>query len=89
MQKLFPQRTCVCCRKKDDKNNLIRLSMGGGAIAVDMNKTVGRGVYVCAECASGDRKKLQKGLSRAFRKQVSDSEIGNIAAMCSSINNEQ
>ena len=66
-----PQRTCVSCRKKQDKAKLLRIARIGGEYYIDIDeKTDGRGVYICKtpECAAALKKK--KGLNRAFRSVV-------------------
>mgnify|MGYP003681961434 CR=1 FL=1 len=47
--KHIPQRTCVACRQKKDKKDLIRLvHTESGAVEVDMPaKEPGRGAYLC------------------------------------------
>ena len=49
-----PQRSCVICRVKSDKANLIRVvkSPEGNAVIDIMKKLPGRGAYICpdAEC---------------------------------------
>lgn len=50
-----PQRTCIVCRKKNDKNNLLRLvrNKADSTVFFDTTKKAnGRGCYVCSspEC---------------------------------------
>jgi len=48
-----PERTCVVCRTKAGKRELVRLVCSGGAIEADpRGKKPGRGVYLClsGEC---------------------------------------
>jgi len=49
----IPERTCIACRRKAGKRELVRLVYSGGAIEVDpRGKKPGRGVYLClsSEC---------------------------------------
>lgn len=49
----LPERTCVVCRRKAGKRELVRLVCSGGAVEADLRgKKPGRGVYLCAssEC---------------------------------------
>ena len=68
-----PLRMCVVCRKMLQKSTLTRVALDKeGQIKVDgTQKAPGRGAYVCSspEC----RAKLikTKGLSRAFKREVS------------------
>ncbi len=72
--KHVPERTCICCRRKFPKEQLIRIVRSGGKFFVDRSqKADGRGAYFCGsdEC----RKKLIKshGLDRSFHQKVDDS----------------
>ena len=76
-----PQRTCVACRKKQDKKDLLRIVKSGENVVVDIGgKTDGRGVYVCkdTECAAALKKK--KGLNRAFKGVVPESVYDDVIA---------
>lgn len=72
MEKYQPVRTCVCCRKKFLKNELLRIvKTPNGEFIIDKSgKADGRGAYICgsAECL----KKLKKSrmLNRAFRAEI-------------------
>lgn len=45
----LPQRTCVACRQKRDKKELLRLvRTGNGVVELDLSgKKPGRGAYLC------------------------------------------
>jgi predicted RNA-binding protein YlxR (DUF448 family) len=48
-----PERTCVSCRRKAGKRELVRLVCSGGAVEADLRgKMPGRGIYLClsSEC---------------------------------------
>ncbi len=70
-----PQRSCVVCRLKTDKRDLIRLVIADGSLMIDESgKMNGRGAYLCAsrECwmtAAADMR-----LSRALRRELSDGD---------------
>ncbi|MEM9951194.1 MAG: YlxR family protein [Chloroflexota bacterium] len=52
-QKHIPQRTCVVCRQKFDKRQLVRLVRTSDGVLVDpTGKQDGRGAYLCdsADC---------------------------------------
>ena len=67
-----PERTCMVCRTKTDRNNLIRVVRGvDGSISIDKTQKVnGRGMYICntQECISKAIK--TRAVSRAFKKDV-------------------
>ena len=72
MEKYQPVRTCVCCRGKFFKKDLLRVvRLADGSFCVDESgKSDGRGAYVCknAECI----KKLNKtkAFDRAFKTKL-------------------
>ena len=64
-----PVRTCICCRSKKDKKNLIRLVLSNEQVVTrdDHGNGKGRGAYVCPDktCIEG---LLDAGrLNRAFK----------------------
>lgn len=68
MTKRTPVRSCISCRRKGEKGELVKLAMTPAGIVADYGeKLPGRGAYVCAE-PSCIRKALDaRVLSRAFR----------------------
>lgn len=47
-QKHVPQRTCIVCRKKTDKRQLVRIVRTVAGVVVDpTGKQNGRGAYLC------------------------------------------
>ena len=77
-----PFRSCVICRSKTSKRDLIRIvSTSQGAVAVDPTaKMAGRGAYVCQ-----DGRCVQNGLDRgrvehALRTKVKEQEWAEVAS---------
>lgn len=72
--KHIPQRTCMGCNQKKDKQDLIRIVKNKeNKISIDKTgKMQGRGAYICnnVECLT----KLQKSkrLNKVFEMQISD-----------------
>lgn len=69
---MLPQRMCVACRKRNDKEKLLRLVKVNDEILVDSyHKIQARGVYLCKneECVKLAQKK--RALERAFSGKVS------------------
>ena len=64
-----PTRTCLGCRQRRPKRNLVRLVRGeDGVVAVDVGGTgAGRGAYVCAEPECAERALKVGRLAHAFR----------------------
>ncbi len=64
-----PVRTCIVCRKKYPKRDLVRLVLRDGAAVVDSRqKMSGRGAYVCgSRCMEKAAMNVKGCLDRAFR----------------------
>ena len=64
-----PIRTCVICRSKKAKIELIRLVLDkDNRIIIDeFRKKEGRGIYLCDDGSCGERFLKNKGLNRFFR----------------------
>lgn len=64
-----PTRTCLGCRQRRPKRDLVRLVRGeDGAVTVDVGGTgAGRGAYVCAEPECAERALKAGRLAHAFR----------------------
>ena len=68
---MLPQRMCVACRERNDKNKLLRIVKVDDEILVDpTHKMQARGVYLCnsTECVRLAQKK--RALERAFSGKV-------------------
>ena len=72
--KKLPQRTCIGCNSKKNKNDLIRIVKSkDGNISIDRTgKVEGRGAYICdsEECLKKAIK--SKRLERTFETKISD-----------------
>lgn len=67
--KHVPQRTCVACRRTDNKRGLVRVvRLADNRVAVDpTGKKAGRGAYVCAEQGCWEVALGRRALERALR----------------------
>ena len=78
---MTPQRMCIVCRIRRDKQDFLRIvKQPGGQIVIDNGgKLSGRGAYIChdEECIEKAVKKRQ--LSRAFRGAVDDAVYESLA----------
>ena len=77
--KKTPQRTCIACREKNDKKNLIRIvrDKKNQTVFLDRSgKANGRGCYVCkkSECAekATNPKLLKHHLNVAVEQETAD-----------------
>ncbi len=68
-KKHIPERTCIMCRKKIPKKDLIRFCFKNGEIILDESKKeMGRGAYLCEECFLRiENKKVKRKLLYALR----------------------
>jgi predicted RNA-binding protein YlxR (DUF448 family) len=64
-----PIRTCVMCRTKKNKKELIRLVLDrDNRIVIDeLQKIEGRGIYLCNDISCRNKFTKSKGLNRFFR----------------------
>lgn len=71
-EKSPPQRTCVGCRKKAGKSELLRLIYTPeGVVAVDFSaRFPGRGAYLCFDRNCLSRASKRDGFSKAFKTKV-------------------
>ena len=67
----IPVRTCICCGAKREKKALIRLVLDENGLVVRDHQGKGRGAYTCRDEKCLSALKTGKGLSRAFRRNVS------------------
>jgi len=68
----IPVRTCIVCRKKKAKGELIRLSVDqDNTLIADMNGTrKGRGAYLCRNQFCREKLTLIKKMDRIFKTDV-------------------
>ncbi len=65
----IPERTCIACRTKAPKWELIRFVVKEGEIILDERAVMpGRGAYLCKSCfPRRDYPKILKNLKRALK----------------------
>ncbi len=81
-QKHRPQRTCIACRKTNDKRQLIRVvRIPGKKVIIDpTGKANGRGAYLCQNIDCWD-KGLQTGrIVQALKVTLSSEELTALRA---------
>ena len=68
-----PERTCILCREKFEKSELLRIVKNGENFMMDENhKKDGRGAYICSKCKTSEDLLKKRVLDRAFRMRVPD-----------------
>ncbi len=80
--KHIAQRSCVVCKAKTDKRDLIRLVMADGGLLVDPSgKRNGRGAYLCKSKDCWNDASAHRQLSRALRQSLSDGDRAYLRQM--------
>ncbi|BBB00524.1 hypothetical protein RVR_10530 [Actinacidiphila reveromycinica] len=66
-----PERTCIGCRQRAAKSDLLRVAVSGGACVPDLRGTLpGRGAYLHPALACLDLAVRRRAFARAFRGPV-------------------
>ncbi len=78
--KSLPQRTCIGCNSKKNKNELIRIVKNkDGNISIDRTgKASGRGAYICDSIECLEKAIKSKRLERTFETKISDEIYENL-----------
>lgn len=78
--KNVPQRTCIGCREKRDKKDLIRIVKDKeGNIFVDRTgKVNGRGAYICDDVTCLEKAIKSKSLQRNFETEITEELYENL-----------
>jgi len=77
-----PLRTCVGCRQKSDKRELLRIvRTPEGKIEIDpKGKKAGRGTYICKKRSCLEKAAKGKSLEHSLKHPVSPDIIAELAA---------
>ncbi len=72
--KSLPQRTCIGCNSKKNKNELIRIVKDKeGNISIDKTgKAAGRGAYICDNIECLERAIKTKKIDKAFEMKINN-----------------
>lgn len=78
--KNIPQRTCIGCREKKNKTELIRIVCNkDGEISIDRNeKKQGRGAYICDNKDCLEKAIKNNGLEKAFKRKIEEEIYNNL-----------
>ena len=78
--KSLPQRTCIGCNTKTNKNELIRIVRSNeGNISIDRTgKANGRGAYICDNPECLEKAIKSKRLERTFEMKIPDEIYENL-----------
>ena len=75
-----PERTCIVCRSKKDKNDLFRIvrDKDNNFFYDPTGKANGRGAYICKDEKCINKFLQRNFLQRAFRQSVEPETVENI-----------
>ena len=74
-RKHIPTRSCVVCRQKFDKRDLIRVVYTESGLVIDTTgKMNGRGAYLCHQTACWERATSTNLLDQALRTVLTDED---------------
>ena len=78
--KSIPQRTCIGCNLKADKNSFIRIVKNKeGKITVDRtSKASGRGAYICDSIECLEKAIKGKKLEKAFEMRIDENVYNDL-----------
>ena len=71
-----PERSCVACRHKRPKRDLLRIALAAnGRLSLDLRgRAPGRGAYLCTSAACWERAAAGRQLSAALRTDLNDDD---------------
>jgi predicted RNA-binding protein YlxR (DUF448 family) len=86
-KKHIPERTCIACRTKRSKRDLVRVVNvpSEGVIVDETGKKNGRGAYLCRQYACWSQALKRGMLTRALRTALSPEEITILQTFASSL----
>ena len=79
-----PQRTCIVCRTKGEKNNFLKIVKNkNGNISIETDKKLdGRGAYICKNIECAKKCQKTKALNRVFKTEIDQNLYEDIANAC-------
>lgn len=82
--KPIPQRTCIVCRQKFDKRQLMRLVRTSDGVTIDpTGKQEGRGAYICDQADCRTKVASTAILNRALKMTLSDEDYQRLRDIAS------
>lgn len=72
----MPLRTCVVCGRKEEKPNLLRISI---ELKPDLTQTVpGRGAYICKNVLCIEKLHNKNTIARSLRRKPSKGDLDSV-----------
>ena len=83
--KNIPQRTCIGCNKKNNKNDFIRIVRDNqNNISIDKTgKANGRGAYICDNIECLEKAIKNKRIEKSFKMNIDESVYESLRNMIS------
>ena len=80
MRRLSPQRTCIVCKRKTDKDELLRIvRVSDHSFNVDWSGHLpGRGAYVCQSATCLEAAVDGEGIRRAFKARLGETVLDRL-----------
>jgi predicted RNA-binding protein YlxR (DUF448 family) len=77
-----PERSCIGCRRRSAKRELVRLVRGADGVALDSTGSApGRGAYVHRDAACAQHALSTGAVARALRTNVDEGELGRLGRL--------
>jgi uncharacterized protein len=76
----MPERTCVGCRSRKTRDQLIRLALVDGRVTLAQGSSRGRSAYLCPNDECLAKALRRKALKRAFRADAHDDGVRELFA---------
>ncbi len=79
MLKQMPERTCVACRKKSNKQDFLKVVKNGEEVQIDeTGKLDGRGAYVCKNEICIRKAIKTRAFNRSFKCNINEDFYKNL-----------
>ena len=86
MPRHIPIRSCVVCRRRQEKRQLTRIVMVAEGIVRDLSgKLDGRGAYLCADATCWQRAASSDLLARALRQPLREKDRQRLVTLAAEI----
>jgi predicted RNA-binding protein YlxR (DUF448 family) len=86
MPRHIPIRSCVVCRRRQEKRQLTRIVMTDEGLTRDPSgKRDGRGAYLCADATCWQRAASSDVLARALRHPLQEKDRQHLATLATEI----
>lgn len=72
-------RSCIICKKKKNKHDLIRIVALDGEAKIDINQNISsRGIYICDDISCLERMQKARGLGKLVKINITEEKLKKI-----------